>query len=67
METYYMYFPFLTCEVKRGAAALDNPEITNEDMKPNVPKYVEIVKRLVKSRVREEELGSQGVVGRFFS
>lgn len=23
MPTYYMYFPFLTCEVKCGAAALD--------------------------------------------
>ena len=23
MATYYMYFPFLTCEVKCGAAALD--------------------------------------------
>jgi len=23
MGTYYMYFPFLTCEVKCGATALD--------------------------------------------
>jgi len=23
MATYYMYFPFLTCEVKCGASALD--------------------------------------------
>ena len=23
MATYYMYFPFLTCEVKCGAASLD--------------------------------------------
>ncbi|TPX10699.1 uncharacterized protein E0L32_008268 [Thyridium curvatum] len=29
MATYYMYFPFLTCEVKCGAAALDTADRQN--------------------------------------
>ncbi len=49
---------------------VNNPEITNEDMKPDVSKYVEVVKGLVENRIRagrEEELGGQDVIGRYFS
>jgi hypothetical protein len=51
-------------------AQVNNPEITNEDMKPDVSKYVEVVKGLLENRIRagrEEELGGQDVIGRFFS
>jgi hypothetical protein len=49
---------------------VNNPEITNEDIEPDVSKYVEIVKGLVENRIqagREEELGGQDVISRFFS
>ncbi|ELR08217.1 hypothetical protein VC83_08021 [Pseudogymnoascus destructans] len=53
MATYYMYFPFLTCEVKCGAAALDVADRQNaHSMTMAVRGIVELF-RLVK---REKEL-----------
>lgn len=53
MGTYYMYFPFLTCEVKCGAAALDVADRQNaHSMTLAVRGIVELF-RLVK---REKEL-----------
>ncbi|KAI9788165.1 MAG: hypothetical protein M1816_007211 [Peltula sp. TS41687] len=53
MATYYMYFPFLTCEVKCGAAALDVADRQNaHSMTLAVRAIVELF-RLVK---REKEL-----------
>ncbi len=53
MATYYMYFPFLTCEVKCGAAALDVADQQNaHSMTMAVRGIVELF-RLVK---REKEL-----------
>lgn len=53
MGTYYMYFPFLTCEVKCGAAALDVADRQNvHSMTLAVRSIVELF-RLVK---REKEL-----------
>ncbi|KAK4150859.1 hypothetical protein C8A00DRAFT_45815 [Chaetomidium leptoderma] len=49
---------------------VNNPEITNEEMNPDVSKYVEVVKGLVENRIRagrEEEAGGWEVIGRFFS
>jgi hypothetical protein len=51
-------------------AQVNNPEITNEEMGPDVSKYVEVVKGLVENRIRagrEEELGGRDVISRFFS
>jgi hypothetical protein len=56
MATYYMYFPFLTCEVKCGAAALDVADRQNaHSMTLAVRATVELF-RLVK---REQELHRQ--------
>ncbi|EEQ91024.2 uncharacterized protein BDCG_06144 [Blastomyces dermatitidis ER-3] len=56
MATYYMYFPFLTCEVKCGAAALDVADRQNaHSMTLSVRAIVELF-RLVK---REQELHRQ--------
>jgi len=56
MGTYYMYFPFLTCEVKCGAAALDVADRQNaHSMTLAVRGIVELF-RLVK---REKELHRQ--------
>ncbi|PVH90525.1 hypothetical protein DM02DRAFT_678553 [Periconia macrospinosa] len=56
MATYYMYFPFLTCEVKCGAAALDVADRQNaHSMTLAVRAIVELF-RLVK---REQELHRQ--------
>jgi len=56
MATYYMYFPFLTCEVKCGAAALDVADRQNaHSMTLAVRAIVELF-RLVK---REQELYRQ--------
>jgi len=56
MATYYMYFPFLTCEVKCGAAALDFADRQNaHSMTLAVRAIVELF-RLVK---REQELHRQ--------
>jgi hypothetical protein len=53
MATYYMYFPFLTCEVKCGAAALDIADRQNaHSMTMAVRGIIELF-RLVK---REKEL-----------
>jgi hypothetical protein len=53
MATYYMYFPFLTCEVKCGAAALDIADRQNaHSMTMAVRGIIELF-RLVK---RENEL-----------
>ncbi|KFY96416.1 hypothetical protein V500_02453 [Pseudogymnoascus sp. VKM F-4518 (FW-2643)] len=53
MATYYMYFPFLTCEVKCGSAALDVADRQNaHSMTMAVRGIVELF-RLVK---REKEL-----------
>jgi hypothetical protein len=51
-------------------AQVNNPEITNEDMEPDVSKYVEIVKTLVENRIqagREGEVGGWDVTNRFSS
>jgi predicted nucleic acid-binding protein len=53
MSTYYMYFPFLACEVKCGAAALDVADRQNaHSMTLAVRGIIELF-RLVK---REKEL-----------
>ncbi|KAI9742595.1 MAG: hypothetical protein M1818_003736 [Claussenomyces sp. TS43310] len=53
MATYYMYFPFLTCEVKCGAAALDVADWQNAHSMTLAVRGVVELFRLVK---REEEL-----------
>lgn len=56
MATYYMYFPFLSCEVKCGAAALDVADIQNaHSMTLAVRAIVELF-RVVK---REDEVNRQ--------
>ncbi|KAF2866025.1 hypothetical protein BDV95DRAFT_585652 [Massariosphaeria phaeospora] len=53
MATYYMYFPFLTCEVKCGAAALDIADRQNAHSMTLAVRAVVELFRLVK---REEEI-----------
>jgi hypothetical protein len=53
MATYYMYFPFLTCEVKCGAAALDVADRQNSHSMTLAVRGVVELFRLVK---REKEL-----------
>ncbi|KAK0261279.1 hypothetical protein LTR35_017880, partial [Friedmanniomyces endolithicus] len=53
MATYYMYFPFLTCEVKCGAAALDVADRQNAHSMTLAVKGVVELFRLVK---REKEV-----------
>lgn len=53
MATYYMYFPFLTCEVKCGAAALDVADRQNAHSMTLAVRGVVEMFRLVK---REREL-----------
>ncbi len=53
MATYYMYFPFLTCEVKCGAAALDIADRQNAHSTTMAVRGVVELFRLVK---REQEL-----------
>ncbi|MCJ1357479.1 MAG: hypothetical protein MMC33_007475 [Icmadophila ericetorum] len=53
MGTYYMYFPFLTCEVKCGAAALDVADRQNAHSMTMAVRGVVELFRLVK---REKEL-----------
>ena len=56
MATYYMYFPFLTCEVKCGAAALDIADRQNtHSMALSVRGSVELFKLVG----REKELNRQ--------
>lgn len=53
MGTYYLYFPFLTCEVKCGAAALDVADRQNAHSMTLAVRAVVELFRLVK---REKEL-----------
>lgn len=53
MATYYLYFPFLTCEVKCGAAALDVADRQNAHSMTLAIRAVVELFRLVK---REKEL-----------
>jgi len=53
MATYYLYFPFLTCEVKCGAAALDVADRQNAHSMTLAVRAVVELFRLVK---REKEL-----------
>lgn len=56
MSTYYMYFPFLTCEVKCGAAALDIADRQNAHSMTLAVRGVVELFRVVK---REEEVNRQ--------
>ncbi|KUI72312.1 hypothetical protein VM1G_07783 [Cytospora mali] len=56
MATYYMYFPFLACEVKCGAAALDIADRQNAHSMAIAARAVVELFRLVK---REAELDRQ--------
>lgn len=53
MATYYMYFPFLTCEVKCGAAALD---IADRQNAHSMTLAVRAVVELFKLAKREKEV-----------
>ena len=59
MATYYMYFPFLTCEVKCGAAALDVADRQNaQSMTIAVRAIVELFRLVKREReVHREILG----------
>ncbi|KAF1952692.1 hypothetical protein CC80DRAFT_172641 [Byssothecium circinans] len=56
MATYYMYFPFLTCEVKCGAAALDIADRQNAHSMTLAVRAVVELFRLIK---REEEVNQE--------
>lgn len=56
MATYYMYFPFLACEVKCGAAALDVADRQNAHSMTLAARGIVELFRLVK---REEEINRQ--------
>ena len=56
MATYYLYFPFLTCEVKCGAAALDVADRQNAHSMTLAVRAVIELFRLVK---REKELNRE--------
>lgn len=56
MATYYMYFPFLTCEVKCGAAALD---IADRQNAHSMTIAVRAVVELFRAVKREEEVNRQ--------
>ena len=53
MATYYMYFPFLTCEVKCGAAALD---IADRQNAHSMTLAVRAVVELFRAVKREDEV-----------
>jgi hypothetical protein len=53
MATYHMYFPFLTCKVKCGAAALD---IANRQNAHSMTMLVRGVIKLFRLVKREKEL-----------
>lgn len=59
MATYYMYFPFLTCEIKCGAAALDIADRQNAHSMTLAVRAVVELFRLVK---REEEINREILV-----
>ncbi|KAK6842237.1 hypothetical protein PG987_003097 [Apiospora arundinis] len=56
MATYYMYFPFMACEVKCGAAALDVADRQNAHSMTLAARGIVELFRLVK---REEEVNRQ--------
>ncbi|RYO82345.1 hypothetical protein DL762_006666 [Monosporascus cannonballus] len=56
MATYYMYFPFLTCEVKCGAAALDVADRQNAH---SITLAVRAVAELFRAVKRENEVHRQ--------
>lgn len=56
MATYYMYFPFLTCEVKCGAAALDVADRQNAH---SMTLAVRAVIELFRAVKREDEVHRQ--------
>ncbi|KAK6843399.1 hypothetical protein PG987_004259 [Apiospora arundinis] len=56
MATYYMYFPFMACEVKCGAAALDIADRQNAHSMTLAARGIVELFRLVK---REEEVNRQ--------
>lgn len=56
MSTYYMYFPFLTCEVKCGAAALD---IADRQNAHSMTLAVRGVVELFRALKREDEVNRQ--------
>ncbi|KAL2178447.1 uncharacterized protein P884DRAFT_258551 [Thermothelomyces heterothallicus CBS 202.75] len=56
MATYYMYFPFLTCEVKCGAAALD---IADRQNAYSMTLAVRAIVELFRAVQREDELNRQ--------
>ena len=53
MGTWYMYFPFLTCEVKRSAAALD---IADRQNAHSMTIAVRTIVELFRYAMREKEL-----------
>ncbi|KAK4146360.1 uncharacterized protein C8A04DRAFT_25870 [Dichotomopilus funicola] len=56
MTTYYMYFPFLTCEVKCGAAALD---IADRQNAHSLTLAVRAIVELFRAVKREDEVHQQ--------
>jgi len=56
MSTYYMYFPFLTCEVKCGAAALD---IADRQNAHSMTLAVRAVAELFRCVKREDEINRE--------
>ncbi|KUI73406.1 hypothetical protein VM1G_08683 [Cytospora mali] len=56
MATYYMYFPFLTCEVKCGSAALD---IADRQNAHSMTLAVRAVAELFRTVKREDEVNRQ--------
>lgn len=56
MATYYMYFPFLTCEVKCGAAALD---IADRQNAHSTTVIVRAIVELFRAVEREDEVNQQ--------
>jgi hypothetical protein len=56
MATYYMYFPFLTCEVKCGAAALD---IADRQNAHSMTLAVRAIVELFRAVKREDEVNRQ--------
>jgi hypothetical protein len=59
MATYYMYFPFLTCEVKCGAAALD---IADRQNAHSMTLAVRGIVELFRAVKREDEVNRGGLV-----
>lgn len=56
MATYYMYFPFLTCEVKYGAAALD---IADRQNAHSMTLAVRAIVKLFRAVERQDEVNRQ--------